>query len=168
MGANDAIKAAASQPIGKTVGLGLSADYKKQQALMNSYNTTRGIYESVEAYQERIAKFRLELAKKIKEENTTIAEKKYNEIQDLALFKTNDPWKLKQGLNQISSLKNFNCWNITNPIDLSTIEQQQQTAEEKLYKLKQGQQTDTNTASTSGTKLYNGTFQNQGERDFLS
>ncbi len=167
MGANDAIKAVTSQPIGETVGLRLSTDYKKQQALIYSYHTTRGIYESIEAYQERMAKFRLELAKKIKEENTTIAEKKYNEIQDLALFKTNDPWKLNQGLNQIASLKFFTCYHTTNPLDLSSIEQQQRAVETKLYNMKNGKETEY-TATTSDSQLYNGEWQGVGQRNFLS
>ena len=100
MGANDAVKAVASQPIGEAVGLGLSADYKKYQALMNSYNTAPGIYESIEAYQKRMQEFRANLKKRIIAQNTKIAEKQYLEIQDLALFQTNDPWKLRQGQNQ--------------------------------------------------------------------
>ena len=168
MGANDAIKAVASQPIGETVGLRLSADYKKYQALMNSYNTTQGIYESIEAYQKRMQEFRENLKKRIIAQNTKIAEKQYLEIQDLALFQTNDPWKLQQGQNQISALKRFTNWNITKPLDMTLIAQQQATVEEKLYQLKKGQQAESEGDSTTGASLYNGEWQGIGQRNFLS
>lgn len=164
----ESIKAVASQPISNSVGLSLSSDYKKYQALMNASSLTRGIRESVEAYQERIAKFRLELAKQIREENTTTAEKRFRDIQSWNLFKTNDQFALRQGQSEIESLLRFTHFNNTNPLDLSGIKAQQAAVEARLASLKKGLEPEYNTTNKGSATLYNGEFQNAGERDILS
>ena len=165
MGAYDAIKVAASQPIGEAKRLRSSIDYKKYQALMNSANTT---HESNEAYQERMAKFRLKLAKQIREENTTTAEKRYKEILSKNLFQSNDAFALKQGQNEIESLLRFTYFNNTNPLDLSGIKAQQSAVEARLASLKKGLEPENNTPNKNSTTLYNGEWQGLGQRDFLS
>lgn len=164
----EAIKATASQPISNTAGLTLSADYKKYQALLNAGNLTRHIGESVEAYQERMAKFRLELAKQIREENTTTAEKRFRDIQNLRLFQTSDPLTLQQGQSEIESLLRFTYFNNTNPLDFSGIKAQQAAVEARLASLKKGLEPENTTTNKGSSTLYSGEFQNVGERDFLS
>lgn len=164
----ESIKATASQPISNSVGLSLSSDYKKYQALMNASSLTRGIHESVEAYQERMAKFRLELAKQIREENTTTAEKRFRDIQNLNLFNTNDPLALRQGQSEIESLLRFTYFNNTNPLDLTGIKAQQTAVEARLASLKKGLEPENNTTNKGSSTLYNGEWQGIGQRDFLS
>jgi len=168
MGAPEAIKATASQPVGEATSLRFSVDYKKYQALMNASYMVRGAYESVEAYQERMAKFRLELAKQIREENTTIAENRYRDIQDLALFKSNDPFVLRQGQSEIESLLRFTYFNNTNPLDLTGLRAQQLNVETRLASLKRGLEPEYNSEPSSGGTLYSGEFQGVGQRDFFA
>ena len=144
-------------------------DRKKLEALANTYDLKQGIYESVEDYNKRMAEFRARLAKQIREENTTTAEKKYNDILSLYLAQTKDPAKMEQGIGQLQSLFRFaNFNNIDKSFDekLYLAKQQMALTENRLSRLKNGQED--NTRSTSNPMLYSGEFQNLGERDFLS
>ncbi len=169
MGGEHAIKAAASQPISNINFLSSSMDRKKYEALLSAYDLKQGIYESVEDYNKRMAEFRMQLAKQIREENTTTAEKKYNDILSLYLAQTKDPAKMEQGLSQLQSLFRFaNFNNINNSFDekLYLAKQQMALTENRLSRLKNGKEDDTRT--TSNPMLYSGEFQPPGERDFLS
>ena len=162
MGYEAIIKATASQPISNFVGFSLSSDDKKYQAHLN-------LHKSVEEYQERMAKFRLKLAKQIREENTTTAEKRFRDnIQRRNLFETDDPFALRQGQSEIESLLRFIYFNNTNPLDLSGIKAQQAAVEARLASLKKGLEPEDNTTNKGSPTLYNGAFQNPGERDILS
>ena len=169
MGWEQAINSTVSQPISATNFLSFSTDRKKNEALVKSYDLKQGIYESVEDYNKRMAEFRAQLAKKIREENTTTAEKKYNDILGLYLAQTKDPSKMEQGLGQLKSLFRFaNFNNLDNTFDekLYLAKQQLALTENRLSKIKNGQEDDSR--STSNPMLYSGEFQNLGERDFLS
>ena len=169
MGGEQAINSIVSQPISATNFLSFSTDRKKYEALLNSYDLKQGIYESVEDYNKRIAELRMELAKQIREENTTTAEKKYNDILSLYLGQTNDPAKMQQGIDQLRSLFRFSYFNnLDKSFDekLGLAKQQLALTENRLSRLKNGQEDDTRT--TTNPMLYSGEFQNLGERDFLS
>ena len=164
-----AIGSTVSQPISSASFLTFNTDRKKLEALANTYDLKQGIYESVEDYNKRMAEFRARLAKQIREENTTTAEKKYNDILSLYLAQTKDPSKMEQGIGQLQSLFRFaNFNNIDKSFDekLYLAKQQMALTENRLSRLKNGQED--NTRSTSNPMLYDGSFQNLGERDFLS
>lgn len=158
-----------SQPISAINTLRFNSDYKKNEALQKSNALTQGIYESVEAYQERMKQWRAEHAKKIAAENTTTAEKKYQDILSLYLNQTNDPKQMERGLSELQSLFRFTQFNNLNTSfdnKLHLAQKQERIVSERLYKYKNGQEADN--SSVSNPMLYSGEFQNAGERDFLS
>lgn len=169
MGGEQAIKAAASQPISAISTLKFNTETRLQNVLERTEETQRRIFESIEAYNERMKTFYAQRAKQIREENTNIAEKKYNEIAGLYLTQTNDPAKMQQGIDQLQSLFRFSYFNnLDKSFDekLGLAKQQLALTENRLSRLKNGQEDDTRT--TSNPMLYSGEFQNLGERDFLS
>lgn len=164
----DMIRATAAQPVSNTAGLTLSTDNKKQEAMRNAGTLARGIYESVEDYQKRMQQWRAEQAKKIAAENTTTAERKYQEIAYQFSKNSTDPAMLQRQLSDMQSLFRFTTFNnLDRSFDtkLTLARSQALLTENKLYKLKSGKED--NGASTN-PMLYDGSFQNVGERDFLS
>lgn len=166
---------AQSVPIGKINPIYNSADYKRQQALVNSSQLTQGIYESIEDYQKRLADFRAEQAKKIQEENTKTAEKKYRDIANLNVWNTNNLTTLQNAQNQLSSFFRFNQFNTLNPSfdnQIYLAKKLQSQVEERMTQIKQ------NGKAPSGNRLvdnYNQNpnyaateFQSLGERDILA
>ena len=61
---------------------------------------------------------------------------------------------------------NFNTLDASFDANLYAVQNQARLTENTLYKLKNGQ--DDNTGSSNNPMLYDGSFQNVGERDFLS
>ena len=178
MGFESGISSNISQSVGNnTYNNNFNLERRLELLRQNSYDTTQGMYESVDAYRERIAKFRAQLLLKIKKENTAIAEKKYNDILSLYLSQTNDPAKMQQGLNQLNSLFTFADYNKLDKSfeeKLYLAQKQNYAISERMYRIKNGQR-DTETVSNpmlyggeAKPSLYNGDFQNEGERDFLS
>lgn len=158
-----------SQPISTINMLRFNADYKKNEALQKTNILMQGIYESTEAYQERMKQWRAENAKKIAAENTTTAEKKYQDILSLYLNQTTDPKQMERGLSELQSLFRFTQFNnINNSFDnkLYLAQKQEKVVSERLYKYKNGKETDS--GPVSNPMLYSGEFQNAGERDFLT
>lgn len=164
----DAIRAAAAQPVSDTAGLTLSTDTKKQEAMRNAGTLARGLYESAEAYQKRMQQWRAEHAKKIAAENTTTAERKYQEIAYQFSKNPTDPAMLQRQLGDMQSLFRFTTFNnLDNSFDnkLTLAKSQALLTEQKIYKLKNGQN---DNRGTTNPMLYDGSFQDAGERDFLS
>ena len=158
-----------SQPISSVTAFNFSTDYKKQQAMQNAGTLAQGFYESVEAYQERMKQWYAEQAKKIREENTTTAEKKYQEIAYQVSKNLTDPVALQSQLGEMQALfrfANFNTLDASFDDNLYAAQNQARLTENTLYKLKNGQ--GDNTGSSTNPMLYDGSFQNVGERDFLS
>ena len=169
MGGEHALYGVASQPISSVTALNFSTDYKKQQAMQNAGTLAQGLYESVEAYQERMKQWYAEQAKKIREENTTTAEKKYQEIAYQVSKNLTDPVALQSQLGEMQALfrfANFNTLDASFDANLYAVQNQARLTENTLYKLKNGQ--DDDTGSSTNPMLYDGSFQNVGERDFLS
>ncbi len=157
-----------SQPISAVRAINYNADYKKQAALENSKATTQRLFESVEAYHERMNQFQLERKKRIEADNTATAEKLFKEAQSLALSAGNDPSKLAKCDDILASLFRFNSFNKLNKNfddGLYLAKKQERVVENKLYKIKQG--SDDGSRESSNPMLYDGTFQGQGQRNFL-
>lgn len=169
MALGDAIRAAASQPVGETAGLSFSSNYKREQAMQNAGTQARNMFESIEAYQERMKIWKEEHAKKIREENTTTAEKKYREIAYQVSKNSTDPAMLQRQLVDMRALfrfANFNNLDTSFSGNLSAAKNQARLTENTLYKLKNGQ--NYNTGSTTNPMLYDGSYQAPGSRDFLT
>ena len=79
-------------------------DTKKQKAIVASYTLTQGIYESTEAYQQRLAQFRAELARKRLQFNKGADDGIYLVRQQMALTE-NKLAKLKTGENDNSTVQ---------------------------------------------------------------
>lgn len=177
MGSNDAIKGMVSQslPIGKINPIYITADYKKQQALLNSKELAQGIYESVDDYYKRRAEFLAEHNKKIQAENTQVAEKKYNGITNLNIWNTNDLSKLQNAQNQLSSLFRFTQFNKLDPTfdnQIYLAKKLQTQTDERIAQIKKSGEAQTGDKITYG---YNNNsnyaaidFQNSGERDIIA
>ena len=163
-----AFNSVVSQPISAIRGISYSTDTKRQEALQRSAGLTQGIYESVDAYHDRMKKFYEEHAKKVEAENTAIAEKRYNEILSQYLNSTNDVSKLEKGLSDLQSLfrfANFNKLNSSFDNNIYLAKKQENLMSNKLYKIKNGQE-DTS-SNSSNPMLYSGDYQEPGKRDFL-
>lgn len=169
MGGDQALYGVASQSVSSTAGLTFSSDYKKQQVMQNASTLAQGVYESVEDYQKRMQEFRAQQAKKIVEENTTTAEKKYNEIAYQVSKNSTDPVFLQSQLNAMQSLfrfANFNTLDASFTDKLYATQNQARVTENTLYRLKNGQ--NDNNGSSSSPMLYDGSYQEPGSRDFLT
>ena len=157
----------ASQPISATGSVKYYSD-QRQQLLAKTDGLQQNIYESVEAYQERMKKFNEERLKCLEAENTTTAEKKYNDILSKYLTQTTDVSTMEKGLSELKSLfrfANFNKLNTSFDDNLYLAKKQENVISNRLYKLKNGQEDDS--AKTSNPMLYSGEFQQEGERNFL-
>ena len=157
----------ASQPISATESVKYYSD-QRQQLLERTNSIQRGIYESVEAYYERMKKFNEERLKRLEAENTTTAEKKYNDILSQYLTQTTDISTMEKGLSDLKSLFRFASYNKLNTSfddNLYLAKKQENVISNRLYKLKNGQEDDS--AKTSNPMLYSGEFQQEGERNFL-
>ncbi len=157
----------ASQPISATGSVKYYSD-QRQQLLAKTDGLQQNIYESVEAYQERMKKFNEERLKRLEAENTTTAEKKYNDILSKYLTQTTDVSTMEKGLSELKSLfrfANFNKLNTSFDDNLYLAKKQENVISNRLYKLKNGQEDDS--AKTSNPMLYSGEFQQEGERNFL-
>ncbi len=157
----------ASQPISATGSVKYYSD-QRQQLLAKADGLQQNIYESVEAYQERMKKFNEERLKRLEAENTTTAEKKYNDILSKYLTQTTDVSTMEKGLSELKSLfrfANFNKLNTSFDDNLYLAKKQENVISNRLYKLKNGQEDDS--AKTSNPMLYSGEFQQEGERNFL-
>lgn len=169
MGGEQALYGVASQPISSVTALNFSTDYKKQQALNNIKMSPLFQLEAVIEHQKYEKMWREEHEKKLIEENTTTAEKKYQEIAYQVSKNLTDPVALQSQLGDMQTLFRFVRYN---KVDLSfndnlyLAQNQARLTENTLYKLKNGQ--DDNTGSSTNPMLYDGSFQNVGERDFLS
>ena len=157
----------ASQPISATESVKYYSD-QRQQLLERTNSIQRGIYESVEAYYERMKKFNEERLKRLEAENTTTAEKKYNDILSQYLTQTTDISTMEKGLSDLKSLFRFASYNKLNTSfddNLYLAKKQENVIYNRLYKLKNGQEDDS--AKTSNPMLYSGEFQPEGQRNFL-
>ena len=157
----------ASQPISATGSVKYYSD-QRQKLLAKTDGLQQNIYESVEAYQERMKKFNEERLKRLEAENTTTAEKKYNDILSKYLTQTTDVSTMEKGLSELKSLfrfANFNKLNTSFDDNLYLAKKQENVISNRLYKLKNGQEDDS--AKTSNPMLYSGEFQQEGERNFL-
>ena len=158
----------ASQPISATGSVKYYSD-QRQQLLAKTDGLQQNIYESVEAYQERMKKFNEERLKRLEAENTTTAEKKYNDILSKYLTQTTDVSTMEKGLSELKSLFRFTYNNKVNDTsfddNLYLAKKQENVISNRLYKLKNGQEDDS--AKTSNPMLYSGEFQQEGQRDFL-
>lgn len=164
-----ALYSVASQPVSSAAGLTFSSDYKKQQAMQNAGTQARQMFESVEAYKERMNQWNIEHAKKVREENTTTAEKKYREIAYQVSKNSTDPAMLQRQLGDMQALfrfANFNNLDVSFNNNLYAAQNQARLTENTLYKLKNGQ--NDNSGSTTNPMLYDGSYQEPGARDFLT
>ena len=174
MGAHELYSLASQHvPIQSINPTGNGLDTKKQKAIVASYTLTQGIYESTEAYQQRMAQFRAELARKSKEENT---EKLNKKIEDLKLFdfNTTDKAALQRHLSELQSVSRSYYspllqFNKGADDGIYLVRQQMALTENKLAKLKTGEE-DKSTSQNpiSSASRYNFEYQNPGERDFLA
>lgn len=169
MGGEQALYSVVSQPVSSTAGLSFSFNYKREQAMQNAGTLAQGLYESVEAYQERMKQWYAEHAKKILEENTTTAEKRYKEIAYQVSKNSTDPAMLQRQLGDMQALfrfANFNKLDVSFNDNLYAAQNQARLTENTLYKLKNGQ--NDNSGSTTNPMLYDGSYQEPGARDFLT
>lgn len=158
-----------SQPISAVSGIKYNAaDYKKRAAMENASATSQRLFETVEAYHERMKQFQTERAKRIDSENTATAEKLFKEAQSIALSAGDDPSKLAQCKDILGSLFRFNHFNNVNKSfddGLYLAKKQNGVVESKLYKIKQGD--NSSAQNTSNPMLYDGSFQASNQRNFL-
>ena len=169
MGSEQAIKAVASQPISAISTLKFNTETRLQNVLERTEETQRRIFESIEAYNERMKAFYAERAKRLAEERQHNVEKRSEEIASLGLLNTQDPATMREGLSQITSLLNYATYHKL-PASVENVVYNAKTlgreVENKLYNYKKGE--NYSSTGTSNPMLYNGDFQNLGERDFLS
>ena len=161
-----AFNSLASQPISSMNGIQISADYKKQMAMLNAATTTRRIYETVESYQKRMAEFQAKLSKERLEARTQEAEKQYAALQKLDLFSIKDPRKLEYAISDYQTLFRYNQFNQLSNFDnkIYDAKKQYSAAIERKNELENGEDN-----SSSRVKNYAAAdFQKPGERDFLS
>lgn len=155
-----------SVPIRGTTPLFNNADYKKMQALQASAELTKEITGNVNQYYQRRAEFLTQLEEKRKAQADTDTKKKLTEIENLSLWNSTDPYKLKQGQDKLASFFRFAHFNKS--VDLSKFDGasaakklQRQTGE-KLARIESGKETE-----NTNSPVYLATeFQNPGERDF--
>lgn len=159
--------ASTSVPIQSTSKLFNNADYKKMQALRTSAELADNLRGNVNEYYKNRAEFLTKLEEKRKAEAEADAKKRLTEIENMALWSTDDPYKLKQGQDKLASFFRFAHFNKS--IDTAKLDGaygarklQRQTGE-RLAKLETGQE-----AGSSRGPVYLGMeYQPPGERDFL-
>lgn len=161
-----AFNSVASQPISTMSGIQTTADYKKQMAMLNAATTTRRIHETVETYQKRMAEFRAKLSQERLEARTQEANKQYAAIQKMNLFTTNDPQKLRYGLNDLETLFRYNQFNKLNNFDnkIFTAKSLYKELSHRKEELENGE----NGKTSKGTNYLGSDFQNPGERNIIS
>lgn len=158
-----------SQPISAVSSINNSREQKLARAAQWQQSFTQGIYESIEAYHERMKQFQEERLKRLDAENTKTAEKKYNDIMNKYLTQSTDVSAMEKGLGDLQSLFRFAQFNKINKSfddNLYLAKKQQNVLSNRLYKIKNGQEEDS--GRTSNPMLYSGDFQEEGKRDFLS
>ena len=159
--------ASAQVPIQGIKPLFNSADYKKNLALKESAELSDRLRGNVTDYYKRMAQFSAELEEKRMAEREEDANKRWKEIEGMNLGYTTDPYKLKYGLDRLSSFFRFAQFNkLPKSVDEQIYASKKLFAqnEERYAQIKEGKE-----AKNGENPIYMAAeFQNVGERNFLT
>mgnify|MGYP005773737783 FL=1 len=169
--------AAQQVPIQSIRPLFNNADYKKQQAMINSAKLTAEITGNVQNYYQRMAEFRAQLQQKSQQESKAEFEKRKAELAVFD-FNTKDPAKLQQAISDAKSLSRYFYSPFVNlPKDsydgINDINKYLSMAETQLAKIKKGEQNSSstnplqNTGNNRNASYFDIEEQAPGERNFL-